>query len=172
MATQSHAAAKTDWLRFILLAVAVVAVDQAIKLWLIYVFDMPARGVVEITGFFNLVMVWNVGVGFGLFKQDAQTGKYLLIAFSLAMSVGLTIWYGRLQGAQPLIRWALPLAVGGAIGNVIDRVHFGAVADFFDFHAFGWHFWAFNVADSAIVIGMCLILVDGLFDTAEQGKSG
>ncbi len=117
-------------------------------------------------------MVWNVGVGFGLFKQDVETGKFLLIGFSLAMSVALTIWYARLGDGQPLIRWALPLAVGGAIGNVIDRFHFGAVADFFDFHAFGWHFWAFNVADSAIVIGMCLILVDGLFDAAEQGKSG
>ncbi len=161
-----------EWLRFVLVALAIIAVDQAVKLWLIFVFDMPAKGVVEITGFFNLVMVWNRGVGMGLFQMEAETGRFLLIGFSILMSIGLTIWYGRLEGAQPLIRWALPLAVGGAIGNVIDRFHFGAVADFFDFHAFGWHFWAFNVADSAIVIGMCLILVDGLFDTAEQGKSG
>lgn len=163
---------KPNWSRYILIVLAVVAIDQAVKLWLVYEVDMPSRRVIEVTSFFNLVMYWNEGVGMGLFQQGSGNGRYLLVAFSLLMSAGLTIWFARSKAEEWLIRLALPLAVGGAIGNVIDRLHFGAVADFFDFHAFGWHFWAFNVADSAIVIGMCLILVDGLFDNqSEQGKS-
>jgi len=161
------------WGRFSAIVAGVIALDQLVKYWLVYVVDMPARGIIEITGFFNIVMVWNRGVGMGFFQQGEEGGKYLLIGFSILMAIGLTIWFSRTKPTEKLIRYALPLAIGGAIGNIIDRVHFGAVADFFDFHAFGWHFWAFNVADSAIVVGMCLILVDGLFDNnAEQGKSG
>ncbi|ACJ00937.1 signal peptidase II [Rhodospirillum centenum] len=116
---------------------------------------------IEVTSFFNLVMAWNRGVSFGLFSHEAEFMPYVLIGVALAISAVLVLWLRRTDRAFQAA--SIGLVIGGALGNVIDRLRFGAVADFLDFHLSGWHWPAFNVADSAIVVGVALIVADGLF---------
>jgi len=116
---------------------------------------------IEITSFFNLVMVWNKGVSFGMFQASEQMGVWLLSGFAVIVSIGFFIWM--LRSHSKLQKWALALVIAGAIGNVIDRLRFGGVIDFLDFHAFGWHYPAFNIADSLIVIGVIMLLFHNLF---------
>ena len=153
------------WLHLgMILATVVVAADQAVKWWILEVVMHPPR-VIEITGFFNLVLAWNRGVSFGLLNGEAA--PWLLAAVALAISLALGLWLR--QAERILIAVGLGLILGGALGNLIDRIRFGAVTDFLDFHAFGVHFWAFNVADSAITLGVTVLIIDGLFaegDTA------
>lgn len=146
------------------LAVAALAcaADRLSKWWLLDMFDLPARGHVAVTPFFNLVMVWNRGVSFGLLAHDAPLARYALAAFALGVAVFLLVWAAR-SGA----RWtavALGLVAGGAVSNAIDRLLWGAVADFFDLHAAGYHWYAFNIADAAITIGVVLLLVSGVLE--------
>ncbi len=146
--------------RALLLALAVLVVDQASKAWLIgYMRETAVR--LEVTGFFNLVLVWNRGVSFGLFGGE-DLGPWPFVALSLAITVGLVVWLWRADGGW--LAAALGCVVGGALGNVVDRIHpgRGAVADFFDFHVAGWHWPAFNVADMAIVGGVAVLLLDSL----------
>ena len=140
------------------LAVAglVVVLDQLTK-WAILTWLEQA---IAVTPFFNLVVVWNRGVSFGMFDSVGRLGPWILSALALAVVVLLLGWLRRVD--HPLTTAGLGLIIGGAIGNVIDRVRFGAVIDFLDFHALGWHWPAFNVADSAIFVGAVLLLVDGL----------
>jgi signal peptidase II len=134
-------------------------VDQAVKqLMLSMVFDPPR--IVEVTGFFNLVPVWNSGVSFGLFG-DSDTSRWILVGLALAIVVVLLIWLVR--AGNGMVVFALTLVVGGALSNVVDRVVYGAVIDFVDIHAFGFHWPAFNVADSTIVLGTAMLLYDSLF---------
>ncbi len=113
---------------------------------------------IEITSFFNLTMVWNEGISFGLFQGS---GVLILSSIALIITGVFSVWMMRATGWLQAI--SLGLVIGGAIGNVFDRVRFGAVADFFDFHVMGWHYPAFNVADSAIVVGIALLVFDGVF---------
>lgn len=147
------------------LAVAVVVLDQLTK-WLVLGIVMdPAPHVVEVTSFFNLVLVWNTGVSFGLFQGLAEWMPYLLSGVAILVAVFLIVW---LRGAR---NWLAVLGlggiIGGAVGNAIDRLHYGAVADFLDFHISGWHFWAFNIADAGISVGVALLIIDGLFRSGE-----
>ena len=154
-------------LRRLLAALLVVLVlDQATKLFmrLMLADDLP----IEVTGFFNLVLAYNRGVSFSLFSNDSAVGPYLFAALSLAIAAGL-IWWALRQGRGLFALLAGAIA-GGALGNVIDRLYLGAVVDFLDFHAFGWHWPAFNVADSAIVVGVLVLLADGLFGAPAGGK--
>lgn len=147
------------------LAALAVILDQASKWWILDVVMNPTPRIVEVTGFFNLVLTWNPGVSFGMFQHDADIMPYLLSALALAVSavVGRWLWTAEnwMQAA------ALGLVIGGALGNVFDRLRFGAVCDFLDFHYAGTHFWAFNVADAAISVGVALLLIDGLFFSRE-----
>jgi signal peptidase II len=140
------------------LAVAglVVVLDQLTK-WAILTWLERA---IALTPFFNLVVVWNRGVSFGMFDSASRLGPWILSGLALAVVVLLLGWLRRVD--HPITAAGLGLIIGGAIGNVIDRVRFGAVIDFLDFHALGWHWPAFNVADSAICVGALLLLVDGL----------
>ncbi|MFA5122744.1 signal peptidase II [Zavarzinia sp.] len=113
---------------------------------------------VAVTDFFNLVMVWNRGVSFGLFQQGDDGGRYLLTGFSVLVALFLIGWMWRSASAVAVA--GLAFVAGGALGNAFDRVAYGAVADFLDFHLSGYHFWAFNVADSGITVGVCLLLLD------------
>lgn len=113
---------------------------------------------IEVLPFFNWVMVWNDGVSFGMMDG---VGAVPLLVMALAIGSVFLVWMLRAAALPPLI--ASAMIVGGALGNVIDRVRFGAVADFLDFHAFGWHFPAFNLADSCITLGIALLLFDNLF---------
>lgn len=141
-------------------ALTVVA-DQASKLWLLFAFDIGAKGTVTVTPFFDLVLVWNRGVSYGLLTQDTDLGRLGLIAFAVVASVALVIWLARVTSA--LTATAIGLILGGAIGNAIDRIAYGAVADFFAFHAFGFEWYVFNIADVAIVAGVIGLLYDSLF---------
>ena len=117
-------------------------------------------GGIRVTPFFNLVMVWNRGVSFGLLSGDAPMRVLLLVALALGIIVWLGFWLWRTP--YRFTAAALGLVIGGAFGNIVDRLRFGAVADFFDFHFAGWHWPAFNIADSSIVIGVALLVLDSL----------
>lgn len=142
----------------LLVAAVVLAADQLSKLFFLDLMQQNPNGIV-VTPFFNLVMVWNTGVSFGLFQEDSDFRSWTLVIVALAVLVWLGLWLWRCRSA--LVATALGVIVGGAIGNIIDRLRFGAVFDFLDFHAFGQHWPAFNVADSAIVVGVGLLLLDG-----------
>ena len=116
---------------------------------------------IEITSFFNLVMVWNKGVSFGMFSSAHDMMPYILSGAALALVVGLFIWMAR--ATHMAVRFPLAIIIAGALSNVWDRLRFGAVADFLDFHYQGWHYPAFNVADCCIVVGVIALAIDGLF---------
>ncbi len=124
-----------------------------------------------ITPFLNMVMVWNKGVSFGLFAADGAINKYGLVFVAILISIGMGIGLYRTQ--KRLMAAACAVIIGGAIGNVIDRLRFGAVADFVDVHVMGHHWPAFNLADSAIVIGAGLMILDAFLtpDSAGQEKN-
>lgn len=115
----------------------------------------------KITGFFNLVLVWNEGVSFGLFARGGAGHALLLAGFACIVSMIFFIWM--LRTGRALVCLSLALVIGGALSNAWDRVRFGAVIDFLDFHVTGWHWPAFNIADSAIVIGIAILIVDSIF---------
>jgi signal peptidase II len=140
-------------------AALTLVLDQITKWWIVGKVMDPPRAI-EVAPFFNLVMVWNRGITFGLFG-DAHWGRWAFAALALAIVVVLITWL--IRAGRRWVAAALGLIIGGAIGNVIDRVRWGAVADFLDFHVAGWHWPAFNVADSAIVVGVGLLLLDALF---------
>lgn len=114
---------------------------------------------IEITFFLNFVLVMNKGVSFGLFS--AAQAPTVLIILTGALSAALLVWMVR--APERLIKWALGLIIGGALGNIIDRLRFGAVVDFIDVHAGAWHWPAFNIADSAIVLGAALLALQAAF---------
>ncbi len=131
--------------------------------------EAPARfqqASVEILPFFNLTMVWNEGVSFGMFHG---TGIWLLVGLSLIITALFSYWLTKAQGWVQTV--GLGLVIGGAIGNVLDRLRFGAVADFFDFHVMGWHYPAFNIADCGIVVGIALLVIDGIFFEPKRAKA-
>jgi len=116
----------------------------------------------------DFVMVWNKGVSFGLFESGSPTVALILIAFSLFVSMGLFIWMS--FAATRLLSAALPLIIGGALANAIDRFRFGAVADFIDVHVGANHWPAFNLADSCICLGAALLVLDTLMNAGKTKK--
>ena len=134
--------------------------DQAHKAWILYVYDIAARGIVRIASFFDLVLVWNRGISYGLFPQESALGRLGLILFAFGASAGLAAWLARVD--TKLTAVSIGLIIGGAIGNAIDRILYGAVADFFSLHAFGFQWYVFNIADAAIVAGVVGLLYDSL----------
>jgi len=141
------------------LAALIVLVDQATKLTIERVFDYG--DVHPITGFFNLVLTYNKGAAFSFLAGASGWQKEFLTAVGVVASLFIVYLLAR-HGTQRLFSLALALILGGAIGNVIDRVAYGHVIDFLDFHWRGWHWPAFNVADSAIVCGAALLILDEL----------
>ena len=138
-------------------AAVVVVVDQLTKLWILGTIDAGTG--VAVTAFFNIILMFNTGISFSLF-QSPTWGRWVFSIIALAVVVGLAIWLRRAQ-----TRWlaiALGGVIGGAVGNTVDRIVHGGVVDFLDFHVAGYHWPAFNVADSAIVVGVVMILVEGL----------
>ena len=136
-------------------AAAVVAADQVTK-WAVRdaLWDPERR--IEVTSFFNLVPVQNKGISFGLFQSEGA-GMWLIVGIALAISAGLGVWLSRTRERWPAC--ALGLVIGGALGNVIDRLRLGWVIDFLDFHGGGFHWPAFNVADASITVGVIMLLV-------------
>lgn len=116
---------------------------------------------IYVTPFFNWVMVWNEGVSFGLFSDGGEYNVLIFGGLAVIISLIFTIWFFRSHRWTLLI--GLAMVVSGAIGNLIDRVRFGAVIDFLDFHVAGYHWPAFNIADAAIVIGVGILIFDAIF---------
>lgn len=145
----------------------VVVLDQLTK-WLIREVVLGTGRDIEVTGFFNIVEVWNRGVSFGLFASDSPWTPYLLSALAIAISIVLIVWLRKAE--TTFLALALGFVIGGAIGNVFDRFIWGRVYDFLDFHAAGYHWPAFNVADAAITVGVALVLLDGFIAKREDER--
>ena len=143
-------------------ALATLVLDQASKLWLLYVFDIANRGAVRVTPFFDLVLAWNVGISFGWFQSSNQAAQIILMIVKAVAVIVLAIWMARSRTLLATV--ALGLIIGGAIGNAIDRFAYGAVVDFALFHlqiggnTFNWY--VFNLAVVAIVAGVAALLYD------------
>ena len=153
----------TSYLRpSVIVALAALALDQASKLWLLFVFDIAHRGTVRITPFFDLVLTWNVGVSFGWFQNDGPIAQTILMLVKAVAMIVLAVWMARSKTLMATL--ALGLIIGGAIGNAIDRFAYGAVVDFALFHVqlagntYNWY--VFNFADVAIVAGVAALLYD------------
>tara|TARA_R110000868_G_scaffold54159_4_gene169566 strand:+ start:502 stop:1059 length:558 start_codon:yes stop_codon:yes gene_type:complete len=144
-----------------LVAVAAFATDRLHKWWSLHVLDMPNVGRIRVSDNFDIVMAWNKGVSYGLFQADSTIGLVGLVVFALAIVVGLGLWLAKAE--HKWLALAIGLIIGGALGNVLDRVIYGAVADFFSFHAFGFYWYIFNVADIWIAFGVGLILLESFF---------
>ncbi len=142
------------------LVIATLVADQASKQLLLGYLVKAGAIVPVIEGFFRLVIVWNRGVSFGLLSGEGALPAWVLSAVAVAVCVGLFVWLRRTD--RVFTGWGIGLVMGGAIGNVIDRARWGAVFDFADFHISHWHWPAFNIADSAIVVGVALMLIDSL----------
>jgi signal peptidase II len=146
----------------IIAALAVLALDQASKLWLLFVFDIGHRGAVNVTPFFDLVLAWNPGISFGWFQNDSPLAQIILMVVKAVAVIVLAIWMARSRTLIATL--ALGLIIGGATGNAIDRLAYGAVVDFALFHlqiggnTLNWY--VFNLADVAIVAGVAALLYD------------
>jgi len=158
---------------FGLIAAAVVcAADQAVKLWLLYGFDLANRGIVRLTPFLDFVLTWNTGISYGWFPQDGDFGRFVLLALkTLAVGV-LWVWLARAESR--LTALSLGLIIGGAVGNAIDRLAHGAVVDFVLFHisteSINFTWYVFNLADAAIVAGVIGLLYESFLGGTPQKR--
>ncbi len=149
----------------LMVAAAVLVLDQACKALFLYgmgwieTLGQPMNGKqIEVLPFFDIVMVWNKGISYGLLQADSAFERWLLAFFALGVT-GFLVWW--LRGIKDTrLALSLGLIIGGALGNVIDRILYGAVADFFYLHAFGYGWYVFNIADTAVVIGVVIMALD------------
>jgi len=168
-AAQGNAARIYAWgpLSALGLAIAVLAcaIDQATKLWLLLVFDLPSRPQAPLTPFLDLLLTWNTGISYGLFPQQGPLGQWALLAFKVAAVAFLWVWLAR--APSRLTAAALGLIIGGAVGNAIDRLHWPGVLDFVLFHvetaAWSFRWYVFNLADVSIVAGVFGLLYESLW---------
>lgn len=142
-------------------AALVTLIDQATKWWIVFEVMQPPA-VIPVTSFFNIVITWNRGVSFGMFDSASSLNNVILPVLAAVIIGVLLTWLRRV--ANRWVAVAIGMVIGGAVGNIIDRLHFGAVADFLDFYIADYHWPAFNVADSGITIGAVILIVDSLFD--------
>lgn len=148
------------------LAAVGLVIDQAVKLWLLFGFGLAERGRVVITPFFDLVLVWNRGISYGLFPADSQAQVWFLVAVKTLITLVLIVWL--IRNRDQLTAIALGLLVGGAIGNTLDRLLHGAVVDYASFHAAGFYWYVFNLADVWVVAGVALLLYDAFLAGRNQ----
>jgi signal peptidase II len=153
--------------RGLIFAVFVAGLDQFSKWMIVNRIMVPPR-VIKIAPVFDLVLNWNPGISFGLFGGTLDLGRWLFIAIAGAITLSLIVWM--LRAERGVLVAALALVVGGAVGNIVDRLRFGAVIDFLYFHYGEYDFPAFNLADTAITLGVGLILIDSLFGEGRSRK--
>jgi signal peptidase II len=146
-----------SWLVLTVAAICLI-LDQATKIWFVHGFDLAANGPVRVLPVLDFVLVWNRGISYGLFQQDSELGRWLLAGFTIAATIALWIWSTRVDLKLPAL--ALALIIGGAIGNGVDRVVYGAVVDFVHFHVGTFSWYVFNLADVWIVAGVVGLLYD------------
>ncbi len=150
-----------------LTAAVVFVLDQGTKFWVVHWLDLKSRFAIDVwPPFLNLRMAWNTGVNFGLFSGGSDVLRWGLVVLSLAIAAGVWLWLRRLAPLR-VVQLSAGMLIGGALGNALDRVLYGAVADFLNMSCCGWRNpWAFNVADVAIFVGAIGLL---LFARQEQG---
>lgn len=137
-------------------ALATLALDQASKLYLLFVVGLPANYPIKLASWFDLTVVWNRGVSYGMFQQESDLGRWALTGFQIIAAIALMVWMWRTFGKMTAL--GLGLIAGGAIGNAIDRIAYGAVFDFAHIHVGSFNWYVFNLADAAIVLGVpCLL---------------
>jgi signal peptidase II len=154
--------------RWFALSAGIVLADQLTKWAVLAHFAHGER--LEVTAFLNLVLVYNKGAAFSMFADAPGWQTPLLIAFALG-AAGIVSYLILRNPAKRLLCLGLALILGGALGNLVDRVRFGHVVDFLDFHALGWHWPAFNVADSGITIGALLLILDGFAHNEKRARA-
>lgn len=154
------------------IAAVTFVVDQAHKWWMLLIYRIEEKGRVTITSFFDLVFVKNTGISYSMLDQSSYGWQLVLALFSVVASAALWAWLAG-AGTGRVMAWALGLIIGGALGNGLDRVLIGGVADFFSLHAYGFYWYVFNIADVAIVAGVVLLLYDSFVgsrnDAANSG---
>ncbi len=138
------------------------ALDQFYKWWMLNIIGIAESDKIVITPFFDLILIWNRGVSYGLFQQESMAGRLALGAFSLLAVIALAVWLAQPEQTR-LTATAVGLIMGGALGNALDRLIRPGVADFFSLHAFGYNWYIFNIADIAIVAGVVGLLYDAIF---------
>lgn len=149
-----------------IIAVVGFLTDRLSKWWLIDVFLIEERVVVPVLPFFDLVMAWNKGISYGLFQADTLVGRSILAGFAIIVCIVLFVWLARVN--NHLMAVSLGLIIGGAVGNIYDRIVFGAVADFFSLHGYGFYWYIFNIADVWIAIGVGLMMYDAFFPGGDE----
>jgi signal peptidase II len=153
------------------LSVALVtcAIDQAHKWWMLLVYRIEEGQRIAVLPFLDLYYIKNLGISYGMFSQDGPAGQRLLAAFAFLASFAMTVWLA--QGAtNRLMAVSLGLIIGGAVGNAIDRLLIGGVADFFSLHAFGFYWYVFNIADVAIVAGVVGLLYESFWTSRNDAS--
>ncbi|MBV1836298.1 signal peptidase II [Acetobacter estunensis] len=141
-------------------ACVVFLLDQLSKFWILFDFRLPEKGSVAICPGLNFTMVWNHAITFGMFGGAGGAGRIIFSVISLAIVSALLVWMARTP--RPFIALTVGAITGGAVGNVLDRLRYGAVVDFIHAHAFGWSWYVFNVADAAIVCSVTALVLDSL----------
>ncbi len=141
-------------------AIIVFVADQLSKLWILFVVRLEDTGPWQLLPFMEFVMVWNRGISYGLFQQSSSVGRWALVVLSIAAAIWLSFWLRR--SVRRLEAVGLGLIIGGALGNVIDRIVYGAVADFVHLHWGTFSWYVFNIADAAIVVGVVALLYDSV----------
>lgn len=153
--------------RWYLLAVLIVVFDQLTKQWVSSSFTYGET--LELLPFLNLTLVHNMGAAFSFLSDAGGWQRWFFTIVSLIVSVVLVVWLSRLPAKQYLLATALALVLGGAVGNLWDRVLLGYVVDFVDVYYQKYHWPAFNVADAAITIGAILLIIESLFSSKSDG---
>jgi len=143
-------------------AVLSFALDQFHKWWMLNITGITEGDKIVITPFFDLILIWNKGVSYGLFQQESLAGRLALGVFSLLAVIALAVWLAQPEQTR-LTAVCLGLIMGGALGNALDRLIRPGVADFFSLHAFGYNWYIFNIADIAIVAGVAGLLYDAIW---------
>lgn len=143
-----------------ILAGSVFVADRLSKWWVVDVYDLANKSPVDLLPFLDLTLVWNRGISLGMFQVDGDGGRYFLITLTGAISIFIAVWLYR--STEKILNIGLGLILGGAVGNIWDRLEYGAVADFLHFFIGNWSFYIFNIADAAITVGVILLLWDAL----------
>jgi signal peptidase II len=155
-------------LRFLWLSAAIIVADQATKFWIEAVFEEYEVKVVWPV--FNLTLVYNPGAAFSFLSDAGGWQRWFFIGLAVVISLVLTAWLRRLQPDERLTAFGLALVIGGAVGNLIDRVRLGKVVDFLQWHWQEWYWPSFNIADSAITVGVALLLLDAVLTGRREGR--
>lgn len=153
----------------LVLAALLFVADRANKHWLVDIFGLAEKGRIAVAPFLDVVLVWNRGISYGLLPQQDTFGQSLLAAFAIIVSAALIVWLLRSRGT--LLSVSLGCVIGGALSNAVDRLLWGAVADFYSLHGFGFYWYVFNIADVAIVAGVAGLLYVSFFDGHKSAEN-